>query len=336
MSFDFNNISWRGDSLVRPECVLATAAGYLYVSDFRGGVTEIAADGTQTFFGGQHVEGIGLLKPNGIALLENGDFLIAHLGDSQGGIFRISREGHCSTYISEVDGVAMEPSNFIYLDYQGRLWITVSTTVTPRADAYRKDIGDGYIAVIENGVARKVADGLGYTNEVYVDPDGEHLYVNATFSRELIRFDISADSDYQNNQLTNPQVIANFPAGTFPDGLTRDQEGNFWVTSIVSNRIIKVTPNGEQQVVLQDNDAQHMDWVEEAFQTGQMGRPHLDDIKSECLKSTSSLAFSGPGLSVINLGCLLDQKIPSLDSRLLLAQGAAGCAPAHWHFDDNR
>lgn len=331
MSFNFENIQWRGKALVRPECVLATRAGFTYVSDFRGGVTEIAPDGSQSFYGGQEVAGYGLLKPNGIALLANGDFLIAHLGDSQGGIFRITRQGQCSAFVTHIKGEPMPPSNFIYLDRQDRLWITVSTRTCPRAAAYNRQVSDGYIAVLEDGKARIVADNLGYTNELYVDPDGKHLYVNATFSRELLRFSVD-----QRNDLNDATVITRFGAGTYPDGLTRDTDGNFWVTSIVSNRVIKVSASGEQQVVLEDNDATHLEWVEEAFLAGKMGRPHLDNIKSRHFKSISSLAFSTEDLSVLNLGCLLDDKIPTLDGQQLLQTKVQGIAPAHWHFDDHR
>jgi hypothetical protein len=31
-------------------------------------------------------------------------------------------------------------------------------------------------------------------------------------------------------------VVTEFGAGTFPDGLVQDATGDFWVTSIVSNR----------------------------------------------------------------------------------------------------
>jgi len=331
MKFDLSEISWQGKSLNRPECVLATRAGYKYVSDARGGVTEISPYGAQRFFGGEHVPGYGLLKPNGIALLANGDFLIAHLGDTRGGIFRITREGICSAFVTEINGEPIPPTNFIYLDRQGRLWLTVSTRVAPRADAYSKDVADGFIALIENGEARIVADNIGYTNEVYVDPDGQHLYVNATFSRELIRYQISAD-----NNLQNPYVVAKFSAGTYPDGLTRDQQGNFWVTSIVSNRLLRVSPQGRHQLVLEDSDREHLQWVEEAFQSGQMGRPHLDNIKSQSLQNISSLAFSGVNLSVLNFGCLLGDKLGVIDSHQSVEATVHGVAPAHWQFDDHR
>ncbi|MCL6416499.1 SMP-30/gluconolactonase/LRE family protein [Aestuariirhabdus sp. Z084] len=325
MTYQLANVLWRGTGLVRPECVLTTARGYIYVSDFRGGVTEIAPSGEQQFFGGSAVGEYGILKPNGIALLENGDFLIAHLGDTLGGIFRISRNNDIDPFLTEVDGEPLPPSNFVYLDRQGRIWITVSTRHQPRAKAYRADIADGFIVVIENNQARIVADKIGYTNELYVDPDGSYLYVNATFTRELLRYRIG-----HNSSLHDKHVVTRFEAGTYPDGLTRDIEGNFWVTSIVSNRIIKITPDGEQNVVLQDVDPQHLDWVEQAYQSHSMGRPHLDKVKSQTLQNISSLAFGGEQMNTLHLGCLLGEKIAVIESNI------EGIKPAHWEFDNHR
>ncbi|MEZ5581800.1 MAG: SMP-30/gluconolactonase/LRE family protein [Candidatus Competibacteraceae bacterium] len=103
--------------------------------------------------------------------------------------------------------------------------------------------------LLDDAGARVVADGLGYTNECVVHPNGKQLYVNETFTRRLTRFKIATDGS-----LHNKATITEFGAGTFPDGLTFDAEGGIWITSIVSNRVIRVEENGRQTVVLEDND----------------------------------------------------------------------------------
>lgn len=323
-TFSIDRIQFIGKELVRPECVLATRAGNLYVSDFRGGVSKINQQGECELFGGAHVEGIGQLKPNGICLLPDGSFLIAHLGDTLGGVYQIDRQHKITAWLTELNGRPLPPCNFIYLDHQGRYWLTISTCQIPRANGYRSDIQDGFIVLIDENGARIVADDIGYTNEVYVTPDGQTLYVNATFSRETLRFDI----DSQNNLINRKQVAA-YGFGIFPDGLTMDTEGYLWVTSIVSNSIVRVDPStGESCLMLQDVDQAHLAWVEQAFQTHAMGRPHLDNVKSQRLKNISSLAFSGTDLSTINLGCLLGSDIAQLSSSF------SGLPPSHWFFDD--
>jgi sugar lactone lactonase YvrE len=321
---NLNDLSFLGGELVRPECILVTAAGHCYVSDFRGGVTQIHKDGSQHFFGGSEVPGFGKLKPNGFAMQKDGSFLIAHLGDTQGGIFKIERNSKITPFLIDIDGQPLPPSNFVFLDFQERLWITVSTRHAPRAAAYRSDISDGFIILVDQGGARIVADNIGYTNEVYVTPDGKTLYANATFARELLRYDIG-----ENNSLENRTVLTKFGYGIYPDGLTMDTQGYLWITSIVSNSLVRVNPlSGEYTVELQDCDPQHLDWVEEAYQQHGMGRPHLDQVKSHTLRNISSLAFGGAGQSTIYLGCLLGDAI---------AYGKSSCQglpPAHWHFDN--
>ena len=44
-------LSFVGDDLARPECVLACASGRLYASDKRGGIAMIEPDGTQRRIG---------------------------------------------------------------------------------------------------------------------------------------------------------------------------------------------------------------------------------------------------------------------------------------------
>ena len=166
-----------------------------------------------------------------------------------------------------------------------------------------------------------VADGLGYTNEVAVDPSGQWLYVNETFGRRLSRFALRADGS-----LGPKQVVTEFGPGTFPDGLAFDVEGHAWVVSIVSNRLIRVAPDGTPTTWLEDADAEHLARVETAFAAGTMGRPELDGIKSRCLRNISSIAFCGPERRRAVLGCLLGDRLATLP------MPTAGFAPTHWNY----
>jgi len=313
-------LTYIGKGLQRPECVLATAGGDLYAADWRGGVAHILPSGEQRLYQGRLPDGRAL-HPNGIALNADGSFLLADLGAETGGVFRLTREGEISVFLDRVDGLDLPPTNFVFTDHAGRTWITVSTRKIPRAAAYRNDVADGFIAVVDAKGARIVADHLGYTNEAAIDPSGQWLYVNETFARRLSRFRIGAGGD-----LGEREVVSEFGAGTFPDGLAFDAEGAIWITSIVSNRIIRVLPDGEQQLILEDADAAHVAWVERAYQDKELGRPHLDGVKSRSLKNVSSLAFGGADLRTAYLGCLLGESIACL--RLPVA----GHPPTHWRY----
>lgn len=315
-----DQVAFVGQELVRPECVLATRSGDLYTADWRGGVALLRADGSQSLFAGTLPDG-RKPRPNGIALRANGNFLFAQLDEAAGGVYELGRDGSIRAFALRADGIDLPPTNFVHEDALGRVWITVSTRKSPRAAAYRAEVADGFIVLCDARGPRVVADGLGYTNEALPSPDGQFLYVNETFGRRLTRFRIAADG-----ALRSREVVARFGAGTFPDGLTFDAEGGVWITSVVSNRVIRVAPDGSQQLILEDCDAGHVAWAEAAYQAGDMGRPHLDGIKSRRLKNISSLAFGGPCLRTAYLGCLLGDAIATFRSPV------AGAPPAHWDF----
>jgi sugar lactone lactonase YvrE len=310
-----------GSQLHRPECVLATSTGTLYTADWRGGVTRILPDGTETLFTGTMPDGL-TARPNGIALMADGSFLMAQLGEDDGGVYRLSRSGQITPWLRQADGMDLPPSNYVVQDAEGRTWITVSTRQTPRAAAYRVDVADGFIVcVTAHGLASIVADGLGYTNEVALHPSGQWLYVNETFGRRLSRFEVTPSG-----ALGARETVTEFESGTFPDGLAFDEEGCAWIVSIVSNRVIRVAPDGSQHLFLEDNDPEHVAWVEDAFLRNSMGRPHLDGVRSRRLRNISSIAFSGPDRRTGVLGCLLGNHLESL------SMPVAGVAPFHWTF----
>ncbi len=315
-----DSLQWKGRGLVRPECVLATRAGDLFSADWRGGVAQIRPDGSQTLYQGT-LPGGRPLRPNGIALRRNGNFLLADLGEDLGGVFELSRDGRVWPTLTEVDGVELPPCNFVMEDGAGRVWVTVSTRHRPRATAYRGDIADGFIVLRDEKGARIAADGLSYTNEAVVSPDGKFLYVNETFGRKLTRFRLASDGS-----LSGRETVTTFGRGTFPDGLAFDAEGGIWTASVVSNRVIRVRPDGSQQLILEDADEGHVEWVEEAFRSGTMGRPHLDRCAGKVLKNISSLAFFGPDRRTVVLGCLLG------DSLACFASPVAGLPPVHWDY----
>ncbi len=319
VKIDLQDIRFVGHGLNRPECALCTSNGRLYAADWRGGVSILEPDGGQWLLVARD-PGFEV-RPNGICLLPDGSILLAHLGAEDGGVYRLVGEGTLSPFIIEVDGVPLPPTNYVHRDARGRVWVTVSTRRVPRDLGYRPDSADGFIVLVDDAGARVVADGLGYTNECLVHTDGRRLFVNETFARRLTSFDISDAGD-----LVNRATVAEFGEGTFPDGLTFDAQGGVWITSIVSNRVIRVAADGGQELVLEDSDPEHLAWVEGAFGSGTMGRPHLDTVKSTRLRNISSLAFGGSDLRTAYLGCLLGDSVAAFQSPV------PGHPPPHWGF----
>jgi sugar lactone lactonase YvrE len=320
--FENPQIRYFGHGLNRPECVLAHESGLVLVPDWsgQGGVSAIFPDGSVK----RHLATASPfpLKPNGIALADGGDILITHLGGETGGVWRLRPDGSVAAELTEIDNVPLPPSNFCHLDAKGRQWLSVSTRHIPRADAYRGDVADGFIVLRDAGGARIVAEGLGYANECLVHPDGERLFVNETFGRRLTCFDITPDGS-----LSNGRTIAEFGSGTYPDGMAFDANGDIWIVSIVSNRVIRIDDAGEQNLFIEDADGKFVDAAEKAFLAGEMGRPHLDGNPARHLRNISSLAFDGPGLDRMVLGCLLGERLAYVQSPV------RGWPMPHFHTD---
>lgn len=311
-----------GHSLNRPECVIGHSSGVLLVPDWtgNGGISVIFPDGAVK----RHLvrDAPFPLRPNGIALLDGGDVLLVHLGAEDGGVWRLKPDGTVDLEIGEADGSPLPPSNFCHVDQHDRRWLSVSTRHIPRASAYNKNVCDGFIVLADQHGARIVADDLGYTNECLVHPDGQRLFVNETFSRRLTAFDISGNGD-----LKNRRTITEFSAGTFPDGMAFDENGETWIVSIVSNRVIRVDGQGRQSLVFEDADPEFVTVAEEAYLAGEMGRPHLDNNPASNLRNISSMAFDGVDRRRIVFGCLLGDRLPFVQAPV------AGWTMPHFHFD---
>ena len=307
-----------GAGLARPECVLCTSDGVLHVADWRGGVTLIGPDGRQRTI---LAKGDFRPKPNGIAILPEGGWLLAHLGDADGGVYRLAPDGTLSPELLEVDCAPLPPTNYVHIDGQRRVWVTVSTRRHPRSLGYRPDCSDGFIVLAEKSGARIVAEGLGYTNECLIHPVTGRLYVNETFARRLTRYDVDSDGN-----LSNRTTLTDFGLGTFPDGLTFDAEGGVWITSIVSNRVVRVDAAGRQEILLEDSRPDDLADVERAYLAGEMGRPHLNRTFGRRLRNVSSAAFGGTDLKTVYLGCLLGEDIAAFRSPI------AGLKPFHWNW----
>jgi len=295
-----------GKDLNRPECVHCIAQGDVFVSDWRGGVTRIRPDGTQQF-----IKGDRPIKTNGFAILPDRSFLLAHLDDQEGGVWRLTPAGELTPFCED-----LPPTNFVHV-HREKTFITVSTRLIPRSLARRPGHADGFIVCVDHRGARVVADSLGFTNECKVDPSGTWLYVNETFAKRLSRFRIASD-------LGTRETVATCGPGVFPDGLDFDTEGGIWITSIFSNRLIRVMPDGSQTVVLEDNDPQFLARIDAAFERGDLAAAGNPEVPAKLIRNLSSSAFGGPDLRTLYLGCLQDSRIYRMPSPV------AGARPPHW------
>ena len=312
-----DDLDFVGNDLNRPECVLATRSGHLYSADWRGGVVITFPDGQSKLL--KHRTSHPWLKPNGIALMPEGNFLVTHLGDETGGVYCLDGNGILTPFLEEIENTPLPPTNFVCRDFQGRTWITVSTRLIPRHSAARPDHGDGFIVLKDEKGARIVADGLGFTNECVLDRTGSWLYVNETFRKRLSRFRIGKDG-----MLGNRETIAEFGVAEFPDGVIFDEEDHLWVTSIISNRLYRIAPDGSKVLWLEDCDEIGMEGVEAKYQLGQLEASDFKKVKPRILRNISSMAFGGKDLQTAWLGCLQGTSLATFRAPV------RGLKPIHW------
>jgi sugar lactone lactonase YvrE len=265
--------------------------------------------------------------PNGFALLPDGTFLIANMGHD-GGVWARRPGGQVEPYLMEADGERLAKANFVFNDDKGRVWITVTTRSDPLSKAMtglgQPELKDGFVCMVDGKKgARIVADGFAFTNEARIGPDGGSLYVVETQGRRITRFRLGASGD-----LSGRETFASFGHGTFADGIAFDAEGQLWVTSIVSNRLIRVGPDGKAELVFEDGNPAHIAKVENALTGGSITREHFYMKSGTRVQNVASIAFGGPDLRTAYLGSLAGDTIPTFRSLV------AGLPLPHWSYGD--
>jgi len=115
-----------GADLRRPECVLAHQSRLLIIPNWirTGGISLISPTGCT-----HHIlaDSAKPVRPDGIALENDGSVLLAHKGETRGGFYRLTAGGRMDCVVTTVDGESMPSTNVIVQDSRDRNWITVST-----------------------------------------------------------------------------------------------------------------------------------------------------------------------------------------------------------------
>ena len=284
-----SHITYIGRGLSRPECIIAERDGTLWIADNRGSMTHIdAQSGVQRLIGPN--EGV----PNGIAMTARGDFVVADIG--AGNLYQIDRSGAKTILLDGIDGKRLGAVNFVYVDEKDRLWVTVSTVTEPRSDALNTVIPDGYILLMDGGGARRVADGLRFTNEVRIDAAGEFLYVAETTAGGITRYRLAADGSLDARETFGPMP---FFEGAKVDGIAFDADGNLWVTEVTRNQIVVLKPDGTALTVFEDPAGTTIDFP-------------------------TSVTFGGEDLRTVYVGSLKMNRIATFRSPV------AGAPMRHW------
>jgi gluconolactonase len=322
------DISYVGQDLQRPECILAEKDGSLWSADARGGVVHIRPDGSQeliaqsldTTFGATADEADRFTKgtlPNGLAFDADGSILISNFGTDR--LERMSRTGETTVMLDTIDGSPIGKVNFVLRDSKGRIWLTISTRIVNWMAAVSPKIADGYVAVLDDKGARIVADGFRFTNEIRFDAKEEWLYVVETTGRCITRLRIDEKGEAVAREIFGPA-----DTGGFIDGIAFDAYGNLWGTHVMSDRIFAITPQGDFRVILDDDNPAPSKALYEAFERDEATPELMLACGGEIAPWFASVTFGGSDLKTVYVGSLRGTRIPFFRSPV------AGLPMVHW------
>jgi sugar lactone lactonase YvrE len=312
-----------GSALRRPECVLCLSNGDVVASHLGSGAIRIAPDGTQYTIGSLDIAEGKPFIPNGIAIEQDGSLLVANMGES-GGLWRIRPDGAAHPVLTEIEDAALGATNFVLVANPQQTFVTVTTRQWPISKAFyaHEAAGkpDGMVIVIDRHGARILADDLCFANELRIDPDGTHLYVAETFARRISRYPLLSPSS-----LGPKETFIEFPNDVFPDGIAFDSDRHLWVASIISNRIVRVSPDRQVSTVLEENVEGHAERVAARLSSRALAREDVTESPAKVLRNPSSIAFGGADLKTVHVGSL------SGDSLITFRSPVAGHALSHCH-----
>jgi gluconolactonase len=260
---------------------------------------------------------MGGTLPNGLAFDRDGNILIANFGTDA--IELMTRSGQSRLLYDAIDGQPLGKTNFVLSDSKGRIWFTVTTRLSPWTRSINEKVADGYVGLIDGNGIRIVADGFMGTNEIRMDAKEEWLYVVESNGRRISRLRVNADGS-----LTDREVFGPSDLGGIPDGFAFDAYGNLWITLIMSERLVALTPEGDLLTLLDDGDPVKVAAFDRHFHSGTMTPEVMASCKGTLAPWMASVTFGGPDLRTVYLGSLMGDTLPSF------AAPVAGLPLSHW------
>lgn len=251
------------DGLDHPEGVAWGQDGFAYAGGELGQIyrIDIAAGEYRQF---AQITPAGFI--GGLAL--DGDNNIYACDAAHGKVRRITQGGVVTTYSEGAPGVPFNLPNYPAFDGQGNLYVSSS-------GGWNKDAG--LIFKVKAGGETEVWEKTSVTfpNGLCLGPDGDYLYVAMSLNPPRVsRIRINADGS-----AGEVEVLTELP-GTVPDGLAFDNNGNLYISCYRPDRIYRLAPDGDLQVL-------------------------ADDFEGTLIAAPTNVAFCGRNLDILisaNLG----------------------------------
>lgn len=112
--------------------------------------------------------------------------------------------------------------------------------------------------------------------------------------------------------------------GGIPDGFAFDAFGNLWITLIMAERLVALTPEGELPTLLDDGKPEAIAAFDRHFYDGTMTPEVMATCQGTLAPWMASLTFGGPDLRTVYLGSLMGTTLPYFRSPV------AGQPLSHW------
>ena len=296
--FELNELVKWGVGLERPEDVAISRDGRVYATDPHVGAREILPDGTLKSIGETEFPGCC----NGIGMDLDGRILIANLGAHHGVAGPLERldpaTGKREVLLSEVEGRKLTSCNYPMIDSAGNIWCSNSIAAEDFSQLAGARPHDGFVFVLRpDGTSSVAAEGIGFANGLAMSADEKYLYCCQTLGSNVLRYPVLPGGRLGPGEQYGPLLGETLkpggsplgPEADLPDGGAFDVEGNFWVTTYSSNKILAITPQGELLTLIHDPEG-------------------------EILRSPSNVTFGGEDMKDVYIGLLQADYVVKLRS----------------------
>lgn len=215
--------------LSRPISLTVSSSGNIYVSNnnvHNIEVISVAGKGLSSFGGAGSIKG-QLYYPYGVALLPNGNLLVAETGNLR--IQEFSPNGQfIQTYLDESNKIGLEKPGPLFADSQGQVYIG--------------DISGHQVIILDRNkkVIRKIK-GVQYPHGLTVDETNNKLYVADSGKTAVKVYDLTKNND-------SYKLIQNWKPNTrftMIRGLAADKLGRLYVVDTLSCSVRVFDKNGE-------------------------------------------------------------------------------------------
>jgi sugar lactone lactonase YvrE len=244
-----------------------------------------------------------------MALADDDSLIVNNTGD--GNVYRLHLDGRCELLLDTIEGRPIGSANYVFLDSRARLWIAVATRNVPPHGPADPTATTGYIAVLENGEARVVAEGLAWPNEVRLDATESYAYVPETMAQRVVRFRITDGGDLADKEVFGPERL---DRGLLPDGIALDADGNVWVALLSGNGVIAICPDGSTHTLFEDRNQAALDRLAAEYDARAIQFPSILACRGPRIQTLTSIGFGGPDLKTVVMGSLLMPHLLSFDS----------------------